>query len=200
MSEGGATIIAVKAREGVVVCGDRKVTYGSLVLSRGAKKIHLITDKVVVGFSGMIADAQSILKLIKEEVRYYKLVAKTEMTTEGIAKLLSVILYSQKYFPVSSEVIVAGVDDKPKIIVLDSLGSTIMDDYAAIGTGAPIAYGVLEEGYRQDMSIEEAKNLAISAIKSSLRRDALSGGAIDVTMIKISGETKEEVIGELFTT
>lgn len=196
MSESGATIVAVRARDGVVICGDRKVTYGTLVLSRGAKKVHLITDRVAVGFSGIVADAQNILRMIMEELRYYKLVTKSDMTTEGIAKLLSVILYSQKYYPVSSEVIVAGVDDKPKIIVLDSLGSTIIDEYAAIGTGAPMAYGVLEEGYTQDLSLDEARRLALNAIRSSLRRDALSGGAIDVIVIPAMGEPKEEVIEE----
>lgn len=197
MIETGATIVAVKASDGVVLCGDRKVTLGSLVLSRGAKKIHMATESVAVGFSGMIADAQTILKLVREEVRYYKLITKRELSTEAIAKLLSNILYSQKLFPMSSEVIVAGVDERrPQIIVLDSLGSTLVDEYAAVGTGAPIAYGVLEEGYRQDMKIDEARVLAINAIKSALKRDALSGGAIDVIVIKSDGEVREEVIEE----
>ena len=196
MSESGATIVAVKARDGVVISGDRKVTYGTLILSRGAKKVHLLSNRVAVGFSGIIADAQSILRLLQEEMRYYRLAAKTEMSIESIAKLLSVVLYSQKYYPVTSEVIVAGIDNEPKIIVLDSLGSTLADEYAAIGTGAPIAYGVLEEGYSKDLSLEEAKKLVISAIKSSLKRDALSGGAIDIISIPIRGEPEEQVIEE----
>lgn len=196
MSEAGATIVAVKARDGVVLCGDRKVTYGTLVLSRGAKKVHLVTSKVAVGFSGTVADYQSILRLLREELRYYSLTSKAEMPPEGVAKLLSVVLYSQKFYPLSSEVIVAGVDTRPKIVVLDSLGSTLADEYAAIGSGALVAYGVLESGYRPDMSLSEARSLALNAIKSSLKRDALSGGPVDVVTISLSGGPVEEVVEE----
>lgn len=193
--ESGATVVAVKAAEGVVLGGDRKVTLGNLVLSKGAKKVHLVTDRIAVGFSGLIADAQAILRLVQEEVRFYRLVAKTEATAEAIAKLFSIILYSQRYYPLSSEVIVAGADSRPKIIVLDSLGSTLADEYAAIGTGASIAYGVLEEGYRTGMSLEEAKKLVTSAIRNAMRRDALSGGAIDIITLRVAGEPSEETIG-----
>ncbi|MEM3905033.1 MAG: proteasome subunit beta, partial [Sulfolobales archaeon] len=67
--------------------------------------------------------------------------------------------------------------------VMDPLGSLIEDDYAAVGTGAPIAIGVIESEYSKDMSLELAEKLAVKSIKAAISRDAVSGDGVDVVVI-----------------
>jgi proteasome beta subunit len=69
----------------------------------------------------------------------------------------------------------------------------IEDDYAAVGTGTKLAIAILESGYRQGMSIKEARDLAIRAINQSISRDPVSGDGIDILTITSNGTTEETI-------
>ncbi len=86
------------------------------------------------------------------------------------------------------------MDDKgTSLYVLDILGSVIPDKYAVVGSGTQIAMGVLEEGYREGLTMEESKNLVVRAVKSAISRDVMSGDGIDFLLITKDG-TREESI------
>jgi proteasome beta subunit len=53
--------------------------------------------------------------------------------------------------------------------------------------------GVLEDEYKENMSLEEAKELIKRAIKAALARDAASGGDVDLLVISKEG-TKTEIV------
>ena len=65
---------------------------------------------------------------------------------------MSVIMFEQRYAPYITQVILGGIDVKPKVWVLDPLGSVIADEYAAVGTGAEMAVGVIEGGFAPALS------------------------------------------------
>lgn len=76
---------------------------------------------------------------------------------------------------------------------MNPLGSVIEDDYAAVGSGAPIAIGILESEYQSLVSrktpdpgsiAEDAVNLVVKAIRAASSRDAMSGDGIDVAIAK----------------
>jgi proteasome beta subunit len=75
--------------------------------------------------------------------------------------------------------------------VLDILGSVIPDKYAAVGSGTEIAMGVLEERYKEGLTMEQGKELVVRAIKSAISRDIMSGDGIDFLLITKDG-TREE--------
>jgi proteasome beta subunit len=77
--------------------------------------------------------------------------------------------------------------------VLDVLGSLIPDKYAVVGSGTEIAMGVLEEGYKETMNTEEAKELVTRSIKSAVSRDSMSGDGIDFLIITKEGVTEESI-------
>jgi proteasome beta subunit len=96
--------------------------------------------------------------------------------------------------PLITQTIVAGLDDEgPSLWVLDVLGSVLPDDYAVVGSGTEIAIGVLEEGYKKEMKVKEAKELVTRAIKSAISRDIMSGDGIDFLIITKEGVTEESV-------
>jgi proteasome beta subunit len=69
----------------------------------------------------------------------------------------------------------------------------IPDKYAVVGSGTEIAMGVLEEGYKETMSAEEAKELVTRSIKSAVSRDSMSGDGIDFLIITKEGVTEESI-------
>ena len=72
-------------------------------------------------------------------------------------------------------------------------GSLIPDKYAVVGSGTEIAMGVLEEGYKETMSLKEAKELVTRSIKSAVSRDSMSGDGIDFLVITKEGDSEESI-------
>ena len=190
----GATAVGVKADDGVVLAADKRVTYGLMLMSKVAKKVFRITDRIGMASAGFMADMQTIARSIEVEIKLYEVENDIPMRVRSAAKLLSVLLYNRRLLPYLVETIVGGVDDLgPHILVLDPIGALIEDDYTALGTGSQVAIGILESGYRKGMKVEEAKDLAIRAVKAAFSRDAASGDGIDVLTIT-SGGCREEFI------
>ncbi len=77
--------------------------------------------------------------------------------------------------------------------MLDVLGSVIPDKFAAVGSGAEIAVGVLEQDYKDKISTKEAKDLAIRAVKSAISRDVMSGDGLDILVITKEGIKEESI-------
>ncbi|MEM4577027.1 MAG: archaeal proteasome endopeptidase complex subunit beta [Candidatus Nezhaarchaeales archaeon] len=180
----GATTVGIRVGDGVVLASEKRVSYGFTVTSKSAKKVFKITDYLGIACAGLIGDMQAIARSLKAEVKLYELDLNRKMPIKAAAKLLANILFSQRYMPLISETLVGGVDETgPRLYVLDAIGSLIEDDYASLGSGSTIAIGVLESNYKKDLTIEEARNLAVKAVRAAIERDALSGDGIDILMI-----------------
>jgi proteasome beta subunit len=187
------TAVGLRAKDGVVLATDKRMAYGSFVMSRNAKKVFLLNNRVGIAMSGLYADVGAIVRFLSAESKYYELTSERPMSLYSIAKLLSSILYSYKVLPFLIEAVVGGIDrdGQPKVFTLDSLGSVSEDKYMAVGSGATTALGLLESQYRDDMSLAEAEELAVNALRVSMERDASTGDGIDVLTISVAGEVKE---------
>ena len=187
------TAVGIRAKDGVVLATDKRMAYGSFVMSRNAKKLFLLNNRVGIAMSGLYADVGAILRVLSAESKYYELTSEHAMSLYSVSKLLSAILYSYKLLPFLIEAIVGGIDrdGQPKIFTLDSLGSVSEDKYMAVGSGATTALGLLESRYRDDLSLGEAEELAVDSIRISMERDASTGDGIDVLSIAADGKVKE---------
>jgi proteasome beta subunit len=104
-------------------------------------------------------------------------------------------MYSYKWFPFFVETLVGGVesDGTPRLYVLDPLGSILEEEYAAVGSGATVAFGFLENNYRPDMTVDDAEKVAISAVRTAIGRDIGSGDGIDVVSITRNGARERSI-------
>uniref|UniRef100_A0A7J2U332 Proteasome subunit beta n=1 Tax=Ignisphaera aggregans TaxID=334771 RepID=A0A7J2U332_9CREN len=191
----GATAVGLKVDSGVVVGAEKRVSYGGYIVSRVGKKVFKIGNRMAIAAAGLIGDMQTLHKILSAEIMYRELVTSSKMSVRSAAKLLSAILYSYKLMPFISEIIFAGYDEGGyHLYVLDPVGSVIEDDYAAVGTGAPIAIGIIETEYRKDLELEKAMDLTIKAIRSAISRDAVSGDGIDVIAISKDGIIEKSIV------
>ena len=186
----GATVIGLKMRDGVLLVAEKRTTYGSFIATKKTKKVFRITDTVGAACAGLVADVHEVVRQVRAIIKVKELKAQVPAKVKSVAKLTSVILYQNRLYPLITQILIGGYDGGPGLYSLDPLGSVIEDNYVALGTGATIAVGVLESSYRDDMSTEEAKALALDALKSAIGRDAASGDGAD--MLIITKEKTEE--------
>jgi proteasome beta subunit len=190
----GATTIGVVCADGVILASEKRVTYGYLVVSKGVKKVFKITDQIGAACAGLVGDMQILTREVEAQASLFSMDVGRRISVKSAAKLMSVILFNRRYAPLITQTIVGGLDEEgPSLYVLDVLGSLIPDKYAVVGSGTEIAMGVLEEGYKEELSIEEAKALVTRAIKSAISRDAMSGDGIDFLIITKEGITEEAI-------
>ena len=190
-----ATALGLKFKNGVVLAADRRVSYGTFVLSKAARKVFPVNDRVGVAFAGIPADMQELYDSLVYNVRIYEMDEGKKATPSNVSRLLSILLYSGRFTRFFlAEVVVGGLSpDGPKIIAVDAAGGMLEDDFAAEGTGAQLATGILEREFRKDMSESEAVELAKRAMIAAIERDAMSGDGIDILVVTEEG-TKEEFV------
>lgn len=190
----GATTIGVVFKDGVILAAEKRVSYGSFIISKGGKKVFKITDTIGAACAGLVSDMQSLIRDVEAYANLYRLDSNRPITVRATAKLMANVLFDSRFMPLITQTVVAGIDDEgASLYVLDILGSLIPDKYAVVGTGAEIAIGVLEEGFKEDMTLKEVKDLVVRAIKSAISRDSMSGNGIDILIITKKG-TEEETM------
>src|ERR671923_874276 len=189
----GATAVGISYDGGIILAAEKRVSFGNFVVNKNTKKTFPVTEFVGAACAGMIADMQVLVRQVGALSKIRKLETKRNVAPNSVAKLMSVIMFERRFFPLLTQVIVGGIEGKPQIYTLDPLGSLLPDEYAAVGTGAEMALGIIDSEYKPDMSEEKAKELAVKAIRSSIQRDAASGDGIDVLFVTKNGHREETI-------
>ncbi len=188
----GATTIGMVCKNGALLASERRYAYGSFVMSKGAKKVFKITDNIGVACAGIVGDMQILTREARAYMSIYQYDRGRPGTVKNTAKLIANLLSSRRMFPFLAETIIAGVTEgKPELYVLDPIGSLLPDKFAAVGTGAQIAIGVLELEYNEELSADEGEAVLLKAVRSALARDISSGDGVDLMVITEQG-IKEE--------
>ena len=190
----GTTTVGITCVDGVVFASERRASMGNLVAHKVAEKIFKIDNHIAATIAGSVADAQSLMKIISAETALYRLRNGKDISLEAAAAVSSNILHSS---PAYVQTLIGGVDDTgASIYSLDAAGGMIKDTFISTGSGSTFAYGVLEDRFHEDITVDEAKELALRAIKAATERDTYSGNGFLVAEVTKDGYKmleKEEV-------
>ena len=194
----GTTTVGITCKDGVVFASEQRATMGSLIAHKNTQKIFKIDNHIVATIAGSVGDAQSLMKYISAEVSLYQLRNNIQMSIDSAATLTSNILHSARFAPYLVQTLLGGVDSKgPKIYSIDPSGGLIPDNFISTGSCSVFAYGVLEDRYSDNLTVDEGIDVAIRAIKSAMERDTYSGNGILVSIVTSDNGykalTKEEI-------
>ena len=189
----GATTVGVVCKDGVVLASEKRVSYGYTVLSKAGRKVFRITGNIGAACAGLVSDMQIMVREVGAYAKIFELDHGRPISVRSIAKMVANMLFRRRLMPYLTQTIIGGIDeDGACIYVLDALGSVLPDKYATVGSGAGIAVGVLESEYKDDLTVDEGKELVVKAVKSAVARDVASGDGIDlltITKDKVEEET-----------
>jgi proteasome beta subunit len=190
----GATTVGVILKEGVILASEKRVSYGYLIVSKTGKKVFKLTDHIGAACAGLVSDMQVLIREVQAYGNLFNLDVGRPISVRSAAKLMSSLLFSRRLAPLITQTIVGGVDKEgPSLYSLDPLGSVLPDKYTVVGSGTEIAMGVVEEGYKDNMGMDEAKDLVLRAMKSAVSRDVMSGDGIDFLIITKDGISEESM-------
>jgi len=184
----GTTTCAFKFQGGVIVCVDSRATGGQYIGSGSVKKVLVVNDYLLGTMAGGAADCTYWLRVLSERCRMYELRNKERISVAAASKLLANMLYNYKGMGLSLGVMVMGYDKRgPGLYYVDDSGNRFTNNICSAGSGSPYALGVLDSGYRWDLSDQEAYDLAQRAITAATHRDGYSGGIVRCYHMKATG-------------
>ena len=196
----GTTTIGVICKDGVILASDTRVTMGYFVAHKKGKKVYRIDDHLAMTISGSVADAQRTVDILKANAQLYRLNTGRPIPVNSAARLIANLLFSARLAPLIAQVLVGGIDDTGShVFSLDPFGSLTEEKCVATGSGSPIAYGVLEDKYKENMTIKDLLSVVVRAVDSAMKRDAASGDSFDVIIIDAKGfhELNDEEKGNI---
>ncbi len=184
----GTTTIGVVSKDGVILASDTRVTMGSYIAHKFGKKVYKIDDHLGMTIAGTVADAQRVVDILTANAKLYRINLNRPMPVKSAARLIANLLFSNRYVPLATQVLIGGVDETgPHMFNLDPFGSLNEEKSVATGSGSPIAYGVLEDKYREGMTAEELLPIIVKAVNAAMKRDVASGDNYNVTVIDEAG-------------
>lgn len=186
----GTTTVAAVCKDGVILGTDTRATMGNYVASKNAKKVYKITDSLAMTIAGGVAVAQRVVEILKINATLYELEKGRPMPVSAAARLVSNVLFSNRSvgMPLPLQALIGGFDTTgPHVFNLDPFGSLTEEKVVSTGSGSPFAYGVLEDRYQEDSTVDEMLPVVVSAVDSAMKRDVASGDNFDVAIVNEDG-------------
>jgi proteasome beta subunit len=186
----GTTTVGLVCTDGVVLATDTRAVLGTYFIAhQHVRKIATIDQHLAVTIAGGVADAQGVIDAIKYNASIYKLERKQPLPVKSAARLASNIFFSARLYPLVADVLVGGFDEYgADLYNVDLFGSLTQEKFISTGSGSPVAYGILESEFSENLNIKEAVPIAAKAIHAAIKRNAGTGDGIDVITINGSGQ------------
>ncbi len=171
----GTTALGIKVEEGVVLGVDKRVT-SKLIEPESIEKVYQIDTHIGAATAGLVADARVLVERARVEAQTYRYTygepIDVDVLVKSICDLKQVYTQHGGVRPFGTALLVAGVDTKGcRLFETDPSGALTEHKATAIGEGRQEALDVFEEEYREDMSLDEAVELAVRALYEASREE-----------------------------
>lgn len=184
----GTTTVGIKAADGVILCADMRASAGYFIANNNTMKIQKIDEHAGMTMAGGVADAQNITDILRYHANIHRIEKQEPIPIKSLTRLTSLIFHQNRGYPFIADILVGGYDNAgPALFNIDMFGSVEEKTYVTTGSGSPVAYGLLEEEYRDDLIVEEAKVIALRAVKAAITRNIGTGDGINVSIIDKDG-------------
>ena len=185
----GAIAIGLQAKDGIIIAVEE--VSRDLQVEDITQKIFQVDDHIGIAAAGYIPDARVMVDNARFFSQSNKLTYDEVTEVEAIAKHLADQSHQFTQYsgvrPFGVALIIAGVDKHgTKIFVTDPSGTYVPYSAVAIGGNSDEVTEFLEKNYKNEISVDDAISLAISAI--NLKSD--EKGVKHIRMTKIKSDTK----------
>lgn len=180
----GTTTLGMRIKDGVVLATDQRATMGNLIANSNVQKVYPIADNLGMTISGLVGDAQLMVRYMKSQIAIYEMQKGAPMSVQTAATLMGSVIRSGFYLGP----LLGGYDKTGgHVFSVDGAGGVIEDRYCASGSGSITAYGALETLYKDNMTKEQAIDVAISGLNAARRRDNYTGDGMLILYIGPKG-------------
>jgi proteasome beta subunit len=179
----GTTVLAVVARDGVVMAGDRRATAGNWISRADMRKVFPADEWSAVAISGTAGPAMELARVFATELEHYEKVEGEPLSLEGKSNKLAGLVRGNLPLAMQGLVVVplfAGLEPRTgegRIFEYDPVGGRYRaTDHAATGSGSLAARSVLKRLVDRDADLAHATQVAVEALFDAAEEDSATGG------------------------
>jgi proteasome alpha subunit len=179
----GTTAVGLKAKDGVVLIVDKRVS-SKLLEASSIEKIFKIDEHIGVASSGLVGDARALVDRARIECQINRVSYDEPIEVEALAKKLCDHMQTLTQYggirPYGTALLIAGVSDgECRLFETDPSGTLLEYKATGIGIGRPAAMKVFEEEYNPESEIKDVILLGLKALHSATE------GKFDVDTVEI---------------
>jgi len=184
----GTTTVGIKAKDGVILCADMRASAGYFIANNNTMKIQKIDEHAGMTMAGGVADAQNITDILRYHANLHRIQKQEPIPIKSLTRLTSLIFHQNRGYPFIADILVGGYDKTgPDLYNIDMFGSVEKKTFVTTGSGSPVAYGLMEEEFHENLTIEDAKIIALRAVKAAITRNIGTGDGINIVIIDKDG-------------
>jgi proteasome alpha subunit len=197
----GTTAVGIKAKDGVVLIVDKRVS-SKLLEASSIEKIFKIDAHIGVASSGLVGDARALVDRARIECQINRVSYDEPIEVEALAKKLCDHMQTLTQYggirPYGTALLIAGVSDgECRLFETDPSGTLLEYKATGIGIGRPAAMKVFEEEYNPESEVKDVILLGLKALHSATEGkfdvDTVEIGVIDRQDPVFRKMSKEEV-------
>ncbi|CUS24153.1 LAQU0S14e01332g1_1 [Lachancea quebecensis] len=183
------TAIGVMAKDGIVLAAERKVTSKLLEQGSSSEKLYKLNDNITVAVAGLTADAEILINTARLFAQNYLKSYNEEIPVEILVRRLSDVKqgYTQHggLRPFGASFIYAGYDERYGYQLYTSNPSGNYSGWKAISVGAntSAAQTLLQMDYKDDITVEEATELALKTLSKTTDSSTLTPERVEFSTI-----------------
>jgi proteasome beta subunit len=177
------TVLALRFADGVLMAGDRRATSGVSIAHRSMEKVFPADRHSAVAIAGSAGMAVEMVRLFQVQLEHYEKVEGAALSLEGKANQLAQMVRAHLPMAMQGFTVVplfCGFDQTRqtgRIFDYDAAGGHYEEfDFQTTGSGGRDARQTIKLGYRDDLTRQEALELAALALYEAAEADAATGG------------------------
>lgn len=192
----GATVLGIKYNEGVLMVADTLASYGSQARYKKITRMQKIGKYSLLGASGEMSDFQYLGHLL-DELDDDDFLAEDgcHMGPSEYASYIGRVMYNRrsKMNPLYNQFVVVGKkkDEAPFLAFADHQGTYYEEDYIATGFGTYLAMPILRNEWRPDITLDEARAMAVKCMQVCFYRDCQGSPEIQMGVCTPGGVSIE---------
>ncbi|KRX04386.1 hypothetical protein PPERSA_05647 [Pseudocohnilembus persalinus] len=185
----GTTIVGMCFKDGVILGADTRATAGPTVADKNCEKLHYLAPNMRCAGAGTAADNQWVTLKLASQLELQRLNSGRESRVMQAATTVANDLYRYQGH-IGAYLIIGGVDVRgPQLCEVMANGCVFYKPYATLGSGSVHAMSIMESGYKDDLTEEEAKELVCRCVEAGIVHDLGSGSNVDLCVIR-KGKTE----------
>ena len=166
--------LAIHYKKGVIIATEKQTSSSLLLPPKHGEKVFRIDDHLFVVVSGLTADANYLIEYLRKQGQNYRYTFDSCIPVEQIVERICNLKQSYTQFggmrPFGTSFIFVGWDHHHGYQIYTSDPSGNMACWRAIAQGAneENSNNLLQEHFKEEMELEEAKELAMKIIMQTL--------------------------------
>ena len=193
----GSTAIGIKCPQGIVLAVEKRIP-SPLLIPSSIEKIFEIDAHIGAAVSGLVADARTLIDHARVASQHHTFLYNEQIRTESLTQSLCDLAlrfgegaHGEERImarPFGVALLVAGWDAEsgPQLFHTDPSGTFTRYEATAIGAGCEAANCQILEEFRKDMSLDEAKRLAMRVLKTVME-EKLTAENVEFSLVTKDG-------------